>query len=134
MELKPIKTEKDYRTAMKRIDELILLDPKEDTPEYDELIVLSDLAWPYEEKHYPIEPPDPIEAIKYIMEEKGIKNKIEAIKCIMEEKGLKNKDVVKYFGSKSLVSEVLNRKRPLSLKMIKSLHVNLGIPYEILMG
>lgn len=118
MNVKPIKTKKAYDKAMKRINEIISLNPKPGTPEYDELDILSDLAWPYEEKHYPIEPPDPIEAIKYIMEEKGIKNK----------------DVVKYFGSKSLVSEVLNKKRPLSLKMIKSLHINLGIPYEILMG
>lgn len=104
MELKPVKTEKDYKVVMKRIDQLILLDPKEETPEYDELVVLSNLAWPYEQKHYPVEPPDPKAAIQYIMEEKGIKNK----------------DVVKYFGSNSLVSKVLNRKRLLSLKIIKS--------------
>jgi len=114
MNVKPIKTKKAYDKAMKRINEIISLNPKPGTPEYDELDILSDLAWPYEEKHYPIEPPDPIEAIKYIMEEKGIKNKKEAIKYIMEDNGIKNKDVVKYFGSKSLVSEVLNRKRPLS--------------------
>lgn len=118
MNVKPIRTKKAYDEAMKRIYEIISLNPKPGTPEYDELDLLSNLAWPYEEKHYPVEPPDPIEAIKYIMEERGIKNK----------------DVVKYFGSKSLVSEVLNRKRPLSLKMIKSLHMNLGIPYNILMG
>ncbi|MFH1322048.1 MAG: transcriptional regulator [Bacteroidota bacterium] len=118
MNIKPIRKKKDYNAAMKRIYELISIAPKKDTPEYDELDILSTLVEPYEKEHYPIEPPDPIEAIKYIMEEKG----------------LMNKDVVKYFGSKSRVSEVLNKKRPLSLNIIKSLHRGLGIPYEILMA
>lgn len=119
MNVKPIRTKKAYDEAMKRIYEIISLNPKPGTPEYDELDILSNLAWPYEEKHYPVEPPDPIEAIKYIMEEKG----------------LKNKDVVKYFGgNKGLASAVLNGKRGLSKKVIKSLHEGLGIPYEILMA
>ena len=113
---KLIKDEKDYQAALNSFEKVF--DAKAGTPEGDEAEILALLIENYEDIHYPIEPPDPIEAIKYIMEEKGIKNK----------------DVVKYFGSKSLVSEVLNKKRPLSLKMIKSLHINLGIPYEILMG
>lgn len=117
--IKPIRTEKDYRAALKRINELIAMDPKEKSAEYDELDVISTLVEAYESIHYPIEAPDPIEAIKYIMEEKG----------------LKQKDLVKYFGgNKSLVSEILSKKKELSKRVIKALHDGLGIPYEILMA
>ncbi len=117
--IKPIRTEKDYRTALKRIDELISKDPKERTAEYDELDIISTLVESYENIHYSIEAPDPVEAIKYIMEEKG----------------LKQKDLIKYFGgNKSLVSEILNKKKELSKRVIKALHEGLGIPYEILMA
>ncbi len=119
MDIRPIRTEEDYKTALKRIDELIALDPKEGTPAFDELDIISTLVEAYENIHYPIDAPDPIEAIKYIMEEKG----------------LEQKDLVKYFGgSKSLVSNVLSRKRRMSIRVMKALHQGLGIPYEILMA
>lgn len=119
MNIKPIRTEKDYRAAMKRLDELIALDPKKGSSAFDELDIISTLAEAYENQHYPIEAPDPIQAIKYIMEEKG----------------LSQKDMVKYFGgNKSLVSSVLAKKREMSKSIIKALHEGLGIPYEILMA
>lgn len=119
MKIKPVNTERDYRIAMKRIDDLIKKDPRPNTEDFDELDVLSTLVEAYENIHYKIDAPDPVEAIKYILEEKG----------------LQQKDIVKYFnGNKSLVSAVLNRKRELSKSVIKSLHEGLGIPYEILMA
>lgn len=119
MRIKPIRTNRDYRAAMKRIDELIAIDPKQGTQKFDELEVISTLIEKYEDLHYPIDAPDPVEAIKYIMEEKG----------------LRQKDLLPYFGgSKSIVSGFLKRKRDLSKKVIKSLHEGLGIPYEILMA
>ncbi len=119
MNIKPIRSEKDYRAALKRIDELITLDPKVNTAEFDELDVVSTLVEAYEAVHYSIEAPTPVEAIKYIMEEQG----------------LSQQDLVKYFGgNKSLVSAVLNKKRQLSKTVIKMLHDGLGIPYEILMA
>ena len=116
MEIKPIHTERDYQKAMKRIDELIAIDPKYGTDEFDELDIISTLVEEYEDEHYPIEPLNPIEAIKYEMEENG----------------LTRNDIAKYLGNKSKVSEVLNGKRPLSLNMIKALHKGLGIPYDTL--
>lgn len=119
MNIKPIRTEKDYRAAMKRIDELIALNPEEGTVQFDELDVLSTIVESYESIHYSIEAPNPVEAIQYIMEEQG----------------LNQKDLVKYFsGSKAAVSSFLKGRRELSKKVIKSLHEGLGIPYEILMG
>lgn len=119
MIIKPIRTEKDYRAAMKRIDVLIARDPKEGTREYDELDIISTLIEAYENIHYPIEAPNPVDAIKYIMQEKG----------------LEQKDLIKYFnGNKGLVSAVLSRKRELSKTVIKALHEGLGIPYELLMA
>lgn len=119
MKLKPIRTEKDYRASLKRIDTLIALDPKDGTPAFDELDIISTLVEAYENEHYPIDAPNPVDAIKYIMEEKG----------------LSQKDLVKYFGgNKSLVSAVLNKKRELSKRVIKALHEGLGIPYEVLMA
>ena len=119
MNIKPIRTEQDYRSALKRLDHLISADPKDGSPQFDELDVLSTLVEAYETKYHPIEAPDPVEAIRYIMQENG----------------LQQKDLVKYFGgSKSMVSAVLNRKRELSKQIIKSLHQGLGIPYEILMA
>jgi HTH-type transcriptional regulator/antitoxin HigA len=119
MNIKPIRTEKDYRSSLKRIDELISVDPKEGTSAYDELDIVSTLVESYESIHYPIEAPDPVAAIKYIMSEKG----------------LSQKDIVKYFGgNKSLVSAVLSKKRELSKRVIKALHDGLDIPYELLMA
>jgi len=119
MKIKPIRSEKDYHAAMKRIDELISLDPKEGTDQFDELDIVSTLVESYENIHYPIEAPDPIKAIQYLMEEQG----------------LNQKDLVKYFnGSKATVSSFLSGRRELSKKIIKTLHEELGIPYEILMA
>ena len=101
---------------MKELEKVF--DAKPNSPEGDRGQMLVLLIEDYEKKHYPIGPPDPIEEIKYMMEEKG----------------LKNKDVIPYFGSKSLVSQVLKCERNLSLKMIKALHKGLGLPYEVLLA
>jgi HTH-type transcriptional regulator / antitoxin HigA len=116
MDIRPIKTEKDYNFSIKRIEEL--WSSKKDTPEGDELDLLVTLVESYEMKHYPIPPPDPIDAIKFRMEQMGM-NKA---------------DMVKYLGSQSRVSEVLNRKRSLTLKMVRSLYKGLKIPAEILLA
>ena len=105
MEIKPIKTEQDYNMSIKRIEEL--WGAKRDTPEGDELDLLCTLVESYEMKHYPIAPPDPIDAIKFRMEQMG----------------MTNADMVKYLGSQSRVSEILNGKRRLTLKMIKSFYI-----------
>lgn len=114
--IRPIKTEEQYRDALHKIDTLV--DSQPNTEEFELLEVLSILADDYENKHYAIEPLDPIEAIK----------------VEMEEKGLRQKDLVPYFGSKEMVSQILNRKRPLTLKIIKSLHQNFGIPANVLLS
>ncbi|MDD5674488.1 MAG: hypothetical protein PHC61_10005 [Chitinivibrionales bacterium] len=116
MKLKPIHTKKDLAAALARIDELI--DAKHGTPEYDELEILSTLAEAYEEKHCPILPPNPIEAIKFRMDQTG----------------LRQADVAKYFGGKNRASEVLARKRPLSLRMIRNLHKNFHVPSDALLA
>jgi HTH-type transcriptional regulator / antitoxin HigA len=87
-------------------------------PKYDELEILSTLVEYYEEKHCPVPPPDLVEAIKFHMDQLG----------------LNQSDVAKYFGGKSRTSEVLSRKRPLSLRMIRNLHLNLKIPSDSLLG
>lgn len=116
MDIKPIKTEQDYQNAIKRIEEL--WGAKKDTPEGDEMDLLVTLVEAYEIKHYPIAPPDPIDAIKFRMEQMG----------------MTNADMIKYLGSQSRVSEILNRKRALSLKMVKSLYKGLKIPAEVLLA
>ena len=116
MNIKPIRTKKDYTDALKRME--VLWGAKAGTPEDDELDILATLIDKYEEIHFPIEAPDAVEAIKYIMEEKGIERK----------------ELEKAIGNKSKISEVLNRKRELSKRMIKSLHDLYDIPYEILMA
>jgi HTH-type transcriptional regulator / antitoxin HigA len=116
MNIKPIRSKKDLSEALARIDELI--DAKPGAPEYDELEILSTLVEAYEEKHCPILPPDPVEAIKFRMDQLG----------------LKQADIAKYFGGKNRASEVLSRKRPLSLRMIRNLHINLKIPSDSLLG
>jgi HTH-type transcriptional regulator/antitoxin HigA len=116
MEIRPIKTEQDYNSAIKRIEEL--WGAKKDTPKGDELDLLVTLVESYEMKHYPIAPPDPIDAIKFRMEQMG----------------MTKEDMVKYLGSQSRVSEILNRKRKLTLKMVKSLYKGLKIPAEILLA
>lgn len=116
MKFAPIKTEKDYQKALKELEKVF--DAKFNSPEGDKGQVLVLLIEDYEKKHYPITAPDPIEAIK----------------ITMEEQGLSNKDVISYFGSKSLVSQVLKKQRNLSLKMIKALHIGLRLPYEVLLA
>ncbi|HXB42067.1 MAG TPA: hypothetical protein VNZ49_16110 [Bacteroidia bacterium] len=116
--IKPIRTKADYKAALKRIDSLILSNPVKGSTAYDELDVIGTLVASYEDMHYPIDAPDPVEAVKYAMEERG----------------LKSKDLTPYFGSKGLVSEFLNHKRSLSIRSIKALHKALGLPYEVLLA
>ena len=116
MQLKILKTEKDYDKALIRIDELMELNPKLGTKESDELEILVLLVEKYEELNWNIEIPDPIEAIKYRMEEMN----------------LKQKDLIPYVGNKSKVSELLNRKISLSLTMVRNLSKALHIPVETL--
>ncbi len=116
MNIKPIRTKKDHADALKRME--VLWGAKSGTLEDDELDILATLIDKYEEINFPIEAPDAVEAIKYIMEEKGIERK----------------ELEKAIGNKSKISEVLNRKRELSKRMIKSLHDLYDIPYEILMA
>jgi HTH-type transcriptional regulator / antitoxin HigA len=115
MDIRPIKGEQDYQSSIKRIEEL--WGATKDTPEGDELDLLITLVEAYEMKNYPIAPPDPIDAIKFRMEQMD----------------MTNADMVKYLGSQSRVSEILNRKRKLTLGMIKSLYKGLKIPPEILL-
>ncbi|RLD60569.1 MAG: hypothetical protein DRI95_15330 [Bacteroidetes bacterium] len=116
MEIKPIKTEQDYKKSIERIEDL--WGAKKDTPKGDEFDLLCTLIEAYEMKHYPIAPPDPIDAIKFRMEQMG----------------MTKKDMAKYLGSPSRVSEILSRKRQLTLKMVKSLYKGLKIPAEILLA
>ena len=114
MEIKLIKSEADYRNALKRLE--IIFDAPIDTEEGNEAEILSMLIENYENKHYPIEAPDPIEAIK----------------IRMEEMNLKQKDLVGILGGKSAVSEVLNRKKKLTVDMIRELERMLHISASIL--
>ena len=116
MDIKPIKTEQYYKSSISRIEDL--WGAKRDTPEGDELDLLVTLVESYEMKHYPIAPPDPVDAIKFRMEQMG----------------MTKADMVKYLGSQSRVSEILNRKRSLTLKMVKSLYKGLRIPADILLA
>jgi HTH-type transcriptional regulator/antitoxin HigA len=112
--IKPIKTQVDYDKTLQRIEQLMEAEPN--TPAFDELDVLTTLVEAYEDQHFSINLPDPISAIKFRMEQQG----------------LKQSDLVPYIGSPSKVSEVLSGKRTLSLSMIRSLHHNLNIPLEVL--
>jgi len=116
MEIKPIKTETDYTQALKRLE--TIFSAEIGTTESDEADVLSLLIDEYEKKHYPIEAPDPIEAIKIRMEE-------------ME---LKQIDLINEFGGKSRVSEILNRKRKLTVEMIRKLTTRLNLSPELLIN
>lgn len=110
-----IKTEIDYEKALERLDEIF--DAYIGTPKGDEASLLILLIGQYEETHYSMPDPDPVEAIKFVMEQTAIKPK----------------DLVGILGNKSSVSRVLNRKRPLNLEMIRGLHDRFKIPYEVLM-
>lgn len=116
MELKPLKTESDYRLALKRMEDIF--DAEIGTPESDEADILGLMIDEFEKKHYPVEAPDPIEAIK----------------IRMEEMQLKQIDLVDAIGGKSRVSEVLNRKRKLTVGMIRNLTKRLNISPGVLIN
>lgn len=114
MTIKPIKTEKDYRESLTRLE--VIFDAKKGTPEGDELEILSILIDKYENERFPIGFPDPIEAIKFRMEQIGYNQT----------------DLARVVGLKSRASEILNKKRKLTLEMIRQLHYRLKIPTEVL--
>lgn len=114
MNLKPIKTKKDYEQALARLE--IIFDAKKGTKEGDELEILGILIDQYENEHFPIDLPDPIEAIKFRMEQLGYNQT----------------DLSEIIGLKSRASEILNKKRKLSLDMIRKLHEKLNIPTDVL--
>jgi len=114
VDIAPIKTQRDYRRVLKEIEGLMMA--KRNTAEGDRLDVLVTLVEAWERKHYPLDLPDPIEAIKYHMEQNG----------------LSPRDLIPFIGSRNRVHEVLNRRRSLTLKMIWRLHEGLGIPAESL--
>jgi HTH-type transcriptional regulator/antitoxin HigA len=114
MDIAPIKTRRDYRRALKRTERLMTA--KRGTPEGDCLDVLVTLVEAWERRHYRLDLPDPVEAIKYHMDQNG----------------LKPRDLIPFIGSRNRVHEVLNRRRSLTLKMIWRLHEGLGIPAESL--
>jgi HTH-type transcriptional regulator/antitoxin HigA len=113
-ELKPIRTKADYEKALRDVERL--WGAKSGTPEGDRLDVLATLIDAFEAEHYPMEPPDPVEAIKFRMEQQG----------------LSRKDLEPLIGTRTRVAEVLNRKRSLSIGMIRRLHDRLGISAEVL--
>lgn len=114
MDIRPIKTDADYRAALNDIDNLMMAEP--DTVEGEKLDILVTLVEAYEAKHFPMDLPDPVEAIKFEMERKG----------------LTVKDLEPMIGKSNRVYEILNHKRSLTLKMIWKLHEGLGIPAESL--
>ena len=117
MEIKPIRSEADYEAALKEIETLVNSHPG--TPQGDWMDVMVTLVQAYEVNHYPVpEPEDPVGVLEYYMESRG----------------LSRSDLIAYLGSKERVSEILNRKRGLSLEMIRRLHAGLGIPADLLVG
>ncbi|MBF0143211.1 MAG: helix-turn-helix domain-containing protein [Magnetococcales bacterium] len=114
MDIRPIKTEQDHDAALAEVERL--MDAGPDTPEGDRLDVLATLIEAYEARHHAIGLPDPVEAIKFRMEQMG----------------LSRKELEPFIGSRARVAEVLNRKRQLSLEMIRRLHEGLKIPAEVL--
>jgi HTH-type transcriptional regulator / antitoxin HigA len=116
--IRPIHTEADYEAALGDIAALMEFDPAPGTPKGDRLDILATLVQAYEARHFPVDAPDPVEAIKFRMEQSG----------------LTVKDLVPIIGRSNRVYEVLNRKRPLTLAMIRRLHRRLGIPAEVLIA
>jgi HTH-type transcriptional regulator/antitoxin HigA len=114
MDIRPIKNDDDYKAALSEIE--TLMDAESDTPEGDRLDVMVTLVERYESEHFPIDLPDPVAAISFTMERKG----------------LTPKDLVPYIGRLNRVYEVLNHRRKLSLRMIHNLHESLDIPLEVL--
>ncbi len=116
MNIKPIRSDQDLQAAFRRLE--AIFQAEDETPEADEREVLVTLVEAYENKHYDFGPADPVEAIKFRMEQQG----------------LTARDLERYIGPSGRVSEVLNRKRRLSLRMVKRLHDGLKIPYESLLA
>ena len=116
MEIKPVRTSKDHKAALGEVERL--WDAKAGTPEHDRLEVLVTLIEAYEVKHHPIPPPDPVDAIRFRMDQLD----------------LDRKDLEALIGSRARVSEVLSGRRSLSLGMIRRLHRQLGIPADVLIG
>lgn len=116
MDIKPIRTIEDFDKAAARIDELVGANVEEGTPEYDELDLLSDLVWAYEQEHWPVDPPSPIDAIL----------------VRMEDLGWTPKDLELFVGSEFEVIDILNRRKPLTLPMIQRLSKALTISLEVL--
>jgi HTH-type transcriptional regulator / antitoxin HigA len=114
MLIKILKTEEEYQAALKRVDEIFFALPG--TPEGEELELLHLIIQKYEDEKYPLPSVDPIEAIEFVMDQKD----------------MKPKDLVGIIGDKTLVSKVLNRKRKLTIEMIRNLHQSLQIPFELL--
>lgn len=114
MDVRPIRDDEGYENALAEIERLF--DAQPGTPQGDRLEVLSILVEAYEDQHYPVPLPDPIEAIQYHLESRG----------------LSRRDLEPYIGTRARVSEILNRRRPLTLRMIQKLEAGLGIPAEVL--
>ena len=114
MDIKPIKSSEDYRATLREVESLMSASP--DSPEGERLDVLVTLVEAYERRHFPLDLPDPVEAIKFVMDQRG----------------LTVKDLEPMIGHSNRVYEILNHKRPLTMKMIWNLHQGLGIPAESL--
>ena len=118
MDIQPIRTKTDYRNTLKEVSKLVELDPPLGSNDGDRLDILVTMVQAYEARHFSLDIPDPVDAIKFRMEQQG----------------LTPRDLEVYIGSSGRVSEVLNRKRSLSLRMVKRLHDGLRIPYESLLS
>jgi HTH-type transcriptional regulator/antitoxin HigA len=118
MDIRPLHTEDDYKAALAAVSELVDADPASGTPDGDRLDILSILVERYEAENFPLQSPDPVEAIKFRMEQAG----------------LSVPDMQPYIGNANRVYEVLNGKRALSLTMIRPLHAGLRIPADVLIG
>ncbi len=118
MQIRPIRSEEDYKATLREISALVDRDPQPGSPDGDRLDVLTTLVQAYEARHHPIDPPDALQAIRFRMEQAG----------------LSVKDLEPVIGKSNRVYEVLNGTRPLSLRMIRELHRQLGIPADVLLG
>jgi HTH-type transcriptional regulator/antitoxin HigA len=118
MDIRPIRTDADYQAALKAVSPYFDQEPAAGTEDADRFEVMLTLIQGYEAKHHPIDPPDPIEAIKFRMEQQD----------------LSVKDLEPFIGQSNRVYEVLSRRRPLTLRMIRRIHAGLGIPAEVLIN
>jgi len=118
MEIRPIRNDEDYRLALRLVSRLVDQDPDPSSPDGEMLDVMATLVEAWEHRHHPIPPPDPVDAIRFAMEQRG----------------MTVKDMVPILGNTNRVYEILNRKRPLTLAMIRRLHRQLGIPADVLIG